>query len=89
MVDASMKEYFKMGLAFTAGSVIIMIALTFFAMIFFIAGLVLVTREQKKPKEQRNNSALYGGYALMILGCILGLGLGANFLFSSLSSMDF
>ena len=58
-------------------------------MLLFIPGLILWTREKKKPKNERNQTTIFLAFGLMILGCIIGMGLGGGFLFSQLGEMDF
>ena len=45
---------------------------------FGIPGLILVTRENKKPKSGRNQALLILGFILMALGVALGLGFNAG-----------
>ena len=47
-------------------------------MAFGIPGLILVTRENKKPKSQRDQTLLILGFILMALGVALGLGFNAG-----------
>ena len=42
-------------------------------MAFGIPGLILVTKENAKPKSQRNQSMLIIGFILMAIGVALGL----------------
>lgn len=55
-------------------------------MAFGIPGLILVTRETKKPKSSRNMVLLILGYILMILGVALGLGFNADGLVNSITN---
>jgi len=43
-----------------------------------IPGLILVTRENKKPKSKRDMTLLILGFILMILGAAIGLGFNAG-----------
>lgn len=45
---------------------------------FGIPGLILVTRENKKPKSRRNMGLLVVGFILMALGVAFGLGFNAD-----------
>lgn len=45
---------------------------------FGIPGLILVTRENKKPKSRRNMGLLVLGLILMALGVAFGLGFNAE-----------
>jgi hypothetical protein len=47
-------------------------------MAFGIPGLILVTRENQKPKSSRNQTLLILGFILMALGVALGLGFNAG-----------
>jgi hypothetical protein len=47
-------------------------------MAFGIPGLILVTRENQKPKSRRNQTLLILGFILMALGVALGLGFNAG-----------
>jgi hypothetical protein len=62
-----------------AGSMVIGLA-------FGIPGLILVTRENKKPKSERSTFLLVLGFLLMILGVALGLGFNAEGLVSGIKN---
>jgi hypothetical protein len=47
-------------------------------MAFGIPGLILVTRENQKPKSRRNQTLLILGFILMAIGVALGLGFNAG-----------
>ena len=53
---------------------------------FGIPGFILVTRENQKPKAQRNMTLLVLGFILMILGVVFGLGLNAGGLFEGIAN---
>jgi hypothetical protein len=53
-------------------------------MAFGIPGLILVAREQKKPKGDQNMALLVFGFILMILGAAIGLGFNAGGLVNSI-----
>lgn len=55
-------------------------------MAFGIPGLILVARENKKPKSQRNMFLLILGFILMILGAAIGLGFNAGGLVNSIKN---
>jgi hypothetical protein len=55
-------------------------------MAFGIPGLILVTRENKKPKSQRNQTLLILGFILMALGVALGLGFNAGGLVNGITN---
>jgi hypothetical protein len=47
-------------------------------MAFGIPGLILVTKENQKPKSSRNQALLILGFILMAIGVALGLGFNAG-----------
>jgi hypothetical protein len=53
------------------------------ALLFFIPGLLMLSAERKKKKEDQYDNKLIIAYVLMGIGVIMGLGMGANFLFSN------
>jgi len=55
-------------------------------MAFGIPGLILVAREQKKPKGDQNTFLLILGFILMILGAAIGLGFNAGGLVNSIKN---
>jgi len=55
-------------------------------MAFGIPGLILVTRENKKPKSQRDQTLLILGFILMALGVALGLGFNAGGLVNGITN---
>jgi hypothetical protein len=55
-------------------------------MAFGIPGLILVAREQKKPKGEQNMALLVLGFILMILGAAIGLGFNAGGLVNSIKN---
>jgi hypothetical protein len=55
-------------------------------MAFGIPGLILVAREQKKPKGDQNMALLVLGFILMILGAAIGLGFNAGGLVNSIKN---
>lgn len=81
-------EIVKFGFGAGLGMILINMLFISIGLAFFIPGLMMLSAERKKPPEEKNNTKLYTAYALMVLGCIFGLGLGAGFLFSELM-MDF
>jgi hypothetical protein len=79
-------EYARVGFGTGLGVFASMAIFILVGLLLFIPGLVLVNREQAKPKETQNNSMKILGYVLMALGAAIGLGIGAGTLFSELSS---
>lgn len=55
-------------------------------MAFGIPGLILVTRENAKPKSSRNQTLLILGFILMALGVALGLGFNAGGLIEGITN---
>jgi len=55
-------------------------------MAFGIPGLILVTRENKKPKSSRNQALLILGFIMMALGVALGLGFNAGGLVNGITN---
>ncbi len=53
------------------------------ALLFFIPGLLMLSAERKKKKKDQYDNKLIIAYVLMGRGVIMGLGMGANFLFSN------
>lgn len=58
------------------GSGLALMIFTFIGMVFFIPGLIIVLKQNKKPKDQRSTGMLVLGFILMGLGMIVGMGLG-------------
>lgn len=55
-------------------------------MAFGIPGLILVTRENQKPKSRRNQTLLILGFILMAIGVALGLGFNAGGLVNGITN---
>lgn len=53
---------------------------------FLIPGLLIVTRENRKPRSSRNTALLVIGFIMMVLGVVLGLGMGADVLIGDLKN---
>ncbi len=80
IVKDSMK--FGFGAALGAGlSSMIFIAI---GLAFFIPGTYLLAQERKKSDKDQSQAKLVLAYILMGLGAIIGLGMGASFIFSNL-----
>lgn len=78
IIKDSMK--FGFGAALGAGlSTMIFIAI---GLAFFIPGIYLLAEERKKTDQSQAKLVL--AYILMALGAIIGLGMGASFIFSNL-----
>lgn len=74
---------FRFGLGAGLGAGISTMLFIFLGLVFFIPGVILLSRERKKKKDERSGALLISAYVLMALGCIVGLGMGASFLFSN------
>jgi hypothetical protein len=72
------KSIFLSSAAGTAGGLVAISGAFILGMAFGIPGLILVTRENQKPKSQRNQALLILGFILMALGVALGLGFNAG-----------
>ena len=75
---------FRFGLGAGLGAGISTMLFIFLGLVFFIPGVILLSKERKKPKDKQSQSMLIGAYILMALGAIIGLGMGASFIFSNL-----
>jgi hypothetical protein len=73
----------KFGFFTGLGSWLSLMVFIFIGLLFFIPGLIIVMKQNKKTKEERNKSLLVLGFVLMGLGVVVGMGMGL-FLFSSL-----
>jgi hypothetical protein len=69
---------FKESAAGSAGFLAVFSSALILGMAFGIPGLILVTRENQKPKSQRDQTLLILGFILMALGVALGLGFNAG-----------
>ena len=74
---------FKVGLGAGFGFGLSQIVFLLLGMAFFLPGLIMLSKERKKAKGEKNSTNMYIAYALMAVGCVLGLGLGAGFLFTN------
>lgn len=79
-------QIFKASGAGAAGSLTAISGALLLGMLFGIPGAVIVLRENKKPKAQRNTALLVIGFILMILGVALGLGFNAGGLMNGISN---
>ena len=69
---------FKESAVGSAGFLAVFSSALVLGMAFGIPGLILVTRENQKPKSQRDQTLLILGFILMALGVALGLGFNAG-----------
>jgi hypothetical protein len=72
------KSIFLESAAGSAGFLAVFSSALVLGMAFGIPGLILVTRENQKPKSQRDQTLLILGFILMALGVALGLGFNAG-----------
>jgi hypothetical protein len=79
---------FKFGLGAGLGAGISTMVFILLGMAFFIPGVVLLSSEKKKDKKDQNDGKIIGAYVLMVLGAIIGLGMGASFIFSNIMEQD-
>lgn len=77
-------DAFNFGLGAGLGAGLATMLYIFLGMLFFIPGVVLLSQEKKKPKDKQSSSMVILAIVLMAIGCILGLGMGASFVFSSI-----
>lgn len=76
-------ESFKFGLGAGLGAGISTMIFILLGLAFFFPGLYLLSQERKKPKDKQNQGNLVGAYILMAIGVVLGMGMGAGFVFGS------
>ena len=72
------KSIFLESMVGTGGALTALSGALVLGMAFGIPGLILVTRENQKPKSSRNQALLILGFILMALGVALGLGFNAG-----------
>ena len=77
---------FKESAAGGAGCLTAVSGAVVLGMAFGIPGLILDTRENKKPKSQRDQTLLILGFILMALGVALGLGFNAGGLVNGITN---
>jgi glycerol uptake facilitator-like aquaporin len=74
MTSTTLKNYWKAGFGTGGGVISAFMAAMFVALLFFIPGFILITRENKKSKESRDTTMLVVGFVLMFIGVILSAG---------------
>lgn len=72
------KSIFLQSMVGTGGALTALAGALVLGMAFGIPGLILVTRENQKPKSRRNQTLLILGFILMAIGVALGLGFNAG-----------
>jgi len=81
-----LKSVFLESFAGTGGALGAVATSLLIGLAFGIPGLVLVTRENKKPKSKRNMGLVVVGLILMALGVAFGLGFNAEGLVNSIKN---
>ena len=83
----SIGEYAKVGFGLGLGSLAAFLIFTCIALVFFIPGFIIVIKQRKLPKEERNTTLQVVGFILMGIGMIVGLGFGASVFFGELGEL--
>ena len=78
---AKSSNLIKAGFLLSIGGIAATIIFILIAVALFVPGYILVAKQHKKPKEQRDKGLLITGYVLMGIGAVVGLGFGASALF--------
>lgn len=84
LAETSTRSYIRAGFGLGVGTILATIVFMIVAMAFFVPGFIIVKKQHKKDKKERNTGMLVTGYVLMGLGVVLGMGLGAGIMFQSL-----
>jgi uncharacterized membrane protein YqaE (UPF0057 family) len=82
----TLKNYWKAGFGTGGGFISAFMVAMLVALLFFIPGFILITRENKKPKEKRDTTMLVVGFVLMFIGVILSAGAFSGETLSSLAN---
>jgi len=69
-------DYFQFGFFSSLGSSLVMIILSVVGLLFFIPGLIIVLKENKKAKEDKKKGKLILGFILMLIGIVVGFTVG-------------
>jgi uncharacterized membrane protein YqaE (UPF0057 family) len=86
MHNTTIKNYWKAGFGTGGGFISAFMVSILIALVFFVPGFILITRENKKPKESRSTTMLVVGFILMFIGVILSAGAFSGETLSSLSN---
>ena len=78
----SIWDFARMGFGLGLGTMASFVIYIFVAMIFFVPGFILVTKQKKEEKQNQGLKIL--GYILMAIGVIIGVGFGAGIFFNEL-----
>jgi hypothetical protein len=79
--------YVRMGVGLGAGFAIVNIVLLVIGLAFLIPGAIMASKELKKEKGERDNTKLYAGIALCVVGAVLTLGAGLPFVLGLITQM--
>lgn len=85
-MPATLKNYWRAGFGTGGGVISAFMAAMLVALLFFVPGFILITRENKKPKESRDTTMLVVGFILMFIGVILSAGAFAGDTLNSLAN---
>jgi uncharacterized membrane protein len=85
-MPTTLKNYWKAGFGTGGGVISAFMAAMLVALVFFIPGFILITRENKKPKESRDTTMLVVGFVLMFIGVVLSTGAFAGETLNSLAN---
>lgn len=77
-------DAFRFGFGAGLGIHLSSLIFVFLGMLLLIPGIYLIARENKKEKKDRSTTNIWIGIVLMVIGVILGLGMGASFVFSTI-----
>ncbi len=68
-----MSNAFKFGFGAGLGLTLVHILFLLLGMALFFPGLIMLSKERKKPEGEKETKNIYIAYALMVVGCVLGL----------------
>lgn len=80
----TLRNYFKAGFGTGGGLLGALAGFMLIALIFFIPGFIIISKENKKPKSERSNAMVAFGLCLMFMGVIAG---GGAFLGDTLNAL--
>jgi glycerol uptake facilitator-like aquaporin len=85
-MPGTLKNYWKAGFGTGGGVLSAFMVAMLVALVFFVPGFILITRENKKPKESRDTTMLVIGFILMFIGVIFSTGALGGTALNSLSN---
>lgn len=80
----TIRSYAAAGFGLGLGGMMAGVVYVAVAALLFVPGFIIVTKQNKKPKEERSTGMLVLGFVLMGVGMIVGLGFGATAFFTEL-----